>query len=458
MPVAALCLVQFIDVMGVTVVITSLPDMLVDLGASVSSGSLVATGYAMFFGGLLMLGARLGDRYGNRLTIVVSLGVFAVAAVVAALAPSVAVLTAARCLQGAAAAASVPSALKLLTTVTDPGAQRQGAIAAWSASGAMAGATGFVVGGVLTDLTGWRTVFWVYVPLAVLLAVVIARVVPGDEDADRTLPLNVVGATLFTSAVMCFVLGTTLVTEPAPRLYGVALVAVSLLLVVGFVAVDSRAFAPLLPRSVLRLPQVSHGATGGLLNTATTSGVVTLATLYLQDALGHSPLTAAAMLLPFSLAVIVGAAAAAAALRRWTERQVVALGLAVIGAADLLVIWGAPSPWGLPACVAFAGAGIGLSSVAATALGTSVEPDLRGTASGIVNTTAQLGTALGITVLIVLAAATTGAPAPAAPVPGPAWGATGVTALVGAAAFMLWNRRATARAVRHRTSAPPRTR
>jgi MFS family permease len=130
--------VQFIDVLGVTVVVTALPSMLADLRASQSSGSLIATAYAMFFGGLLMLGARLGDRYGHRRTILLSLAVFAAGAVLAAVASSIVVLAAGRCLQGAAAATSVPSALRLLTTVTAEGQPRRRAIAAWSATGAAA--------------------------------------------------------------------------------------------------------------------------------------------------------------------------------------------------------------------------------------------------------------------------------------------------------------------------------
>lgn len=159
MAVAALCLVQFMDVMGVTVVVTSLPSMLADLHVSPYYSSLIATGYAMFFGGLLMLGARLGDRYGHRRTIFASLATFAVGAAVAATATSAVSLTVGRCLQGAAAAISVPCALRLLTTVASADAARRRAIAAWSAAGAAAGASGFVVGGIVTDLTSWRYVF-----------------------------------------------------------------------------------------------------------------------------------------------------------------------------------------------------------------------------------------------------------------------------------------------------------
>src|SRR6201996_7652918 len=192
--VTALCLVQFVDVLGVTVVITALPAMLASLHASPSYSALVATGYSMFFGGLLMLGARLGDRFGHRRTILVSLCVLAAGGVVAATSSSVAALTAGRCLQGAAAAASVPSALRLLTTVTTEGAARRRAIAAWRAAGAAAGASGFVVGGIVTDLANWRFVFWAYLPIAAGLAAAIATSVPGDADDASSPALNLGGS------------------------------------------------------------------------------------------------------------------------------------------------------------------------------------------------------------------------------------------------------------------------
>src|ERR1700761_2123370 len=150
--VVSLCLVQFVDVLGVTVMVRALPAMLSDLHTSADAASLISTGYAMFFGGLLMLGARLGDRFGHRRIILTGLAIFAVAAVLGATASSVVVLTAARCLQGGAAAVSVPSALRLLTTLTSDGVQRQRAVALWSAAGAAAGASGFVIGGVVTEL------------------------------------------------------------------------------------------------------------------------------------------------------------------------------------------------------------------------------------------------------------------------------------------------------------------
>ena len=439
--VIALCLVQFVDVLGVTVVVTALPDMLASLHAPGSYASLIATGYAMFFGGLLMLGARLGDRFGHHRTILVSLLVFAVGAVVGATASSVVALIAGRCLQGAAAAGSVPSALRLLTTVTADGPARRRAIAVWSAAGAAAGASGFVVGGIVTDLASWRFVFWAYLPLAAGLATAIVWSVPRDRDADPARSLNLAGSAAFTAAVMAFVVGTTLIAQPSRRIDGGLLLAACVVLAGAFVFIDRGAAAPLLPARLLGHARLRQGAGGGLLNTATTSSVLTLVTLYLQNTLQRSPLQAAATLLPFSLAVIGGASLSAALLRRYRPQLVVTIGLTSIAVADLTLIPSAAAPLAVSACAAVAGAGIGLSSVATIGLGTDIEAYWRGSASGIINTAAQLGTAIGIPVLLLIAAATTGTPAAGTPAPAIAWAVAAAVAAAGAVFFARASRR-----------------
>ncbi len=192
MLVAVLCLVQFVDVLGVTVVVTALPAMLSDLGAPASAAVPLATGYAMFFGGLLMLGARLGDRHGHRGVLLLGLAGFAAASLVAATAVSVPVLVAARCAQGAAAALSVPTALRLLTAAAPEGAPRRRALAAWSATGAAAGIAGYLVGGLLTGALGWRSVFWMNLPLAAALLLAVRARVPG-RAGEPTTGLDVTG-------------------------------------------------------------------------------------------------------------------------------------------------------------------------------------------------------------------------------------------------------------------------
>jgi MFS family permease len=433
--VPALCLVQFVDVLGVTVVVTALPDMLAGVHARASFGGLVATGYAMFFGGLLMFGARLGDRVGPRRTILISLAVFGAGSALTAAAGSIVVLTAGRCFQGAAAAAAVPSALRLLTSVVDGDRQRARAVAAWSASGAAAGASGFVVGGVISDVTSWRVIFWALIGVAVVLGLAVARTVPPDRGQRFAGSLNVAGSVLLTGSVMAVVVGATELAEPDHRRLGALLVGVAVLGTVGLVVVDRRADAPLLPAPLLRAPPLRRGAVGGFLNTATTSSAATLVTLYLQGTLGRSPLAAAATLLPFSLAVVAASALAARILARRSPERVCAAGLAVIAVGEAALI---PVSGHVPAmavCSAVAGFGIGLSSVASTSMGTDVVEADRGAASGIINTTAQVGTAIGVAALLLVAAATSGVPADGTGAPTAGWGVAAAVAAVGAAGF-----------------------
>jgi MFS family permease len=431
--VAALCLVQFVDVMGVTVVVAALPDMLAAVGADASSGGYVATGYAMFFGGLLMFGARLGDRIGHRRTILVSLVLFTVGSIQAAVATSILVLTAARCVQGAAAACAVPSALRLLTSVTAPGPMRQRAVAAWSAAGAAAGASGFVVGGIVTDLANWRYIFWGYVLVAVALGLAIVRAVPTDGTGDPTRQFAVAASTVLTATVMAVVVGATEIAEPAGRWLGAALLVAGVVGASALRALDRRSSAPLLPAPLLRQGHLRRGAVGSFVNTATLSSVATLVTLYLQDNLGRSPLSAAAIFVPLSLAGIAGSALAAPALQRAHRETVCALGLGSIAVGDLGLILVAGHVVALSGCLALGGLGIGLSSVAATSLGTDVDEADRAAASGIINTAAQVGTAVGIAIILLIAAATTSSLD--TDTPRIAWGVAGAVAALSAVWF-----------------------
>jgi MFS family permease len=178
-----------------------------------------------------------------------------------------------------------------------------------------------------------------------------------------------------------------------------------------------------------------QGAVGSFLNTATTSSAITLTTLYLQDSKGRGPLQAGLLLLPFSLAAIAGAALASPALARWPPQRVIAAGLTAIGAFDATLIVAAESGWALPCCVVVGGAGIGLSSVAATGLATAVPAPLRGAASGVVNTAAQLGTAVGIALVLLVAGLTGQLPAAGTPPPAIAWAIACAASLAGAVSF-----------------------
>lgn len=433
--VGALCLIQFVDVMGVTVVVTALPRMLADVGATSAGGTLVATGYAMFFGGLLMFGARVGDRVGHRRTILISLGVFALGALVAATATSIVSLTAARCVQGAAAAGAVPSALTLLTLVAGDGRARARAVAAWSAAGAAAGASGFVVGGIVTQVGSWRLIFWGLLVVCVIQAAAVIALVARDPKSRDSPSLNVIGSALLTVVIMLVVVGATLLGEPAHRIAGGLLLITAVAVGGLFVFTERRSSAPLLPVAVRRDPRVRRGTAGAFLNTATTSGVATLLTLYLQGTLGRTPLAAAATLLPFSILVIAGSAAAARLLARHLNERIIAAGLGLIGIAVATLLLKPTSAVAVGSAMAVAGFGIGLSSVAATSIGTDVAKRSRATASGIVNTSAQLGTAIGIAFLLLLAAEATGIPTSTTAAPTIVWAAAATIALAAAATF-----------------------
>jgi MFS family permease len=401
-----LCLVQFVDVLGVTVVITALPSMLRDLEAPAASAGPVVTGYAMFFGGLLMLGARLGDRYGHRRVLLWGLALFGVASLLAASSTLVAALVVARCLQGAAAAMSVPSALRsLMTVASDPTASRR-ALAAWSAAGAAAGASGFIIGGVVTQWVGWRLIFLANVPMAVALIMTVRRFVPETHGEDIE-SLDVPGAVLLTGSVMAMVLGAAGIEQPSQRAVGAVILTAGVILLPVFFAAQRRAKAPLLPLEARRDRRLRIGAVAAFMNTATTSSAI-LASLYLQEVRGLDPIAAGLNLMPFSLAVVVGATVAAPALRRLTPTTVIAIGLGIIALGSATLIAVELGTWLVPSAVGVEGFGIGLSSVASTALGTKVPFDLQGTASGVLNTAAQLGTALGVAALLLIASITAG--------------------------------------------------
>jgi MFS family permease len=401
--VGVLCLIQFVDVLGVTVVVIALPSMLRDLDAPAAAAGPVVTGYAMFFGGLLMFGARLGDRYGHRRVLLCGLAVFAVGSLLGGIASSVWLLVAGRCLQGCAAAVSVPTALRLLTWVTPSPAARRRAVAAWSAAGAAAGAGGFLVGGVVTQTAGWRVIFLAGVPLAMLLAVLVLRAVPETYDERAAGHLDVAGAVLLTCSVMALVLGAAALEQPASRPVGLLALAIGVVLLPVFVRSQRRSTAPLLPARAVRDRRLRVGAATAFVNTATTSSVVTLATLQLQEAGGLSPSAAGFNLLPVSLGVVVGATGAAPAMRRFRPQTVLGIGLGGIAVGSAALIAVATGAWLVPVAVGVLGLGLGLSSVASTTLGTDVPTDLQGTASGALNTMAQLGTALGVAALLLTA-------------------------------------------------------
>lgn len=405
--VTVLCLVQFVDVLGVTSVVTAIPAILDGLGADPAAAGPLATTYAMFFGAMLILGARLGDRYGHRRILLVGIVVFGLVSIIGGTAQALPQVLIARAVQGAAAAVSAPSALRLILHATAAGPGRSRALAAWSAVGAAAGATGFLIGGLLTTVLGWPSVFWVNAPVAALLFVGVVLVVREEPEPGRAERLDVLGAVLLIAAVMPVIAGTALLEARATQPQGVGMILLGLVIagLLGWRLRRSR--SPLVPRDAFRDTNLRRGSVQSFVNTATTSSSSVLATLVLQDRLGIPALLSGLVLMAFSLAVIGGSVATGQIAPRLGPDRLAAVGAATIACGNaVLAVLGHSWPW-IAAGVAVIGLGLAAASVAATGLGTSVPAALAGSAAGIVNTGAQLGTAIGTALVILIATAST---------------------------------------------------
>ena len=258
------------------------------------------------------------------------------------------------------------------------------------------------MGGLLTDSSGWRAVFWVNIPAGLLLLIAIRLVIP-PSVTERAARVDVVGALVLIASVMALIVGASLAEDPARRVTGGILVAAGTGLGAAFAMQQRRAADPLVPRAAQASANLRTGTAVSFVNTATTSSAGVLATLAMQQQFGISAVRAGLLLLPFSLGVIAGSALYTPLLPRLTTRRLAAVGLAGIAAGDLLLALTYGSIAGIVAGVIVAGTGLGIASVAANAIGTDVDGSLQGTASGVLNTGAQLGTALGVAGLLVLA-------------------------------------------------------
>jgi MFS family permease len=403
--VTVLCLVQFVDVLGVTSVVTAIPVILNGLGADPAAAGPLATTYAMFFGAMLILGARLGDRYGHRRMLLVGIVVFGLVSIIGGTANALPQVLIARAVQGTAAAVSAPSALRLILHATTVGPDRARALAAWSAVGAAAGATGFLIGGLLTTALGWPSVFWVNAPVAALLLLGVVIVVRDQPEPSRAARLDVLGAVLLVAAVMPVIAGTALLEARATQAQGAGLILLGIAVAALLVWRLRCARSPLVPQDAFRSTNLRRGSVQSFVNTATTGSSSVLATLVLQDRLGIPAVLSGLVLMAFSLAVIGGSVATGRIATRIGQDRLAAVGAATIACGNvMLAVFGLSWP-GIAAGVAVIGLGLAAASVAATDLGTSVPDALTGSAAGIVNTGAQLGTAIGTAVVILIATA-----------------------------------------------------
>jgi MFS family permease len=371
-----LCVAQFVVVLDVTIVAIALPAIRRDLGFDPADLQWVISAYTLTFGGGLLLAGRVADLYGSRRAFRSGLLIFAMASLACALAPSAAALIAARTVQGAGAALVAPSALALLVATEPEDAARSRALAIWTAAAAGGGASGWVLGGLITSGPGWQWVFAVNVPIGLAGAALAGRLLPrGETQAGR---LDLPGALTFTLGLAALLLGLS---------RGWVLpVGGGLLLLVLFARLQRRSPDPLLPPGELRRPGLARGSLVALAITGTTSPAMFLSVLHAHTANGL-------VFAPLNVAVIAGSLASPRVPRAMPA------GLAAIAAGCGLLALHAPL---LPAFVVM-GAGLGVASVASTRAG--VGEEAQGVASGVLNTAAQVGTAIGLAVVVAPATA-----------------------------------------------------
>lgn len=399
----ALCAVQFIDVMGVTVVVSALPRMIADLDGSPAQVGLLVPVYAVDFSSLLLLAAKLGDRHGHRRVLIAGLSLFAAGSVVAATAPGMTWLIAGRAMQGVAAAISVPNALVLLTR-TASRADRDRALGIWNATGGLAGAVGLLAGGLTTSAVSWRAIFWANLVLTAILVAALLRLLERDQEHKRTSPgIDLWSVVLQVTAVAAIVAAanTSARVWAIPTALGLTAIVAAVLLVRR----ERRTPKPLVPAGLWR-PGFVAGLLGSFGVTATTSSLVVVATIHLQDADGFSPASAGLMILPFSVAVVIAAGVAGRLMPRSGPRKLLLGGLSLIlaGATAAAI---SSSTSALVAGLVLAGLGNGVGAVAAYGLGTAVRPEQQGSAAGLLNTAAQIGTATMVAATVAVATATT---------------------------------------------------
>jgi len=408
---ALLCVAQFVDVLDVNAVIVALHSIREDLGFSRAGLQWVVSAYVLFFAGFLLLSGRVADLWGRRRTFVAGLVLFTAASLCCGLSISPEMLVASRAVQGLGAAITAPAALSIITTIFEEGPERDRAVAAWTAVAAGGGAAGLLLGGLITDSLGWEWIFFVNVPVGVVGISLSYVLLPESRDASASRRLDLLGAGTVTAGLVFLVLGLTRIEEaglgsPAT----LATLGLAVALFGAFVFVERRVADPLVPLGLLRLRGLVGAALVAFALTAATAPVSVLVTLYLQNTLGYSASFAGLAGLPFSLCVIAGSVLGGRISGRSGGRATMSLGLAVV-AASALVTAGITAEGGVGyvlAGMALSGLGLGCASVASTARGTSaVEEGDRGLASGFMNTSAQVGTALGLATLISLASTRT---------------------------------------------------
>jgi EmrB/QacA subfamily drug resistance transporter len=396
------CLAQFMVVLDIAIVNVALPSIKVDLDMRQSALQWVVVAYGLLLGGFLLLGGRLGDLLGRRRILLAGLIIFSGASLLAGLAESASLLIAARGLQGFGAALIAPTALSILAVTFSEGRERNWALGIFGAVGGSSASVGVIASGLLTDGPGWRWIFFINVPVGLLLIGLALRFLPADRGAAEARGFDFLGASAVTGGLLLLVYGLNRGVDvgwTSPTT--VAVFAGALVLLVTFLRIESRSRSPLVPRAVLRNRTMVAADVAAFLLFGAFFSFIFLATLLMQQLLLYSPTRTGVAWLATSVTAFLAAGLAGARLvTRFGVRRLVIVGMSAL---VLGLLWLTRVPPGggyladlLPAFLLL-GIGIGLAapSVQIGAL-SGVAGRTVGLASGLVETMREIGGAVGI--------------------------------------------------------------
>jgi EmrB/QacA subfamily drug resistance transporter len=403
-----LLVAQLMVILDITAVNIALPHIATDLRLSGSNISWTITSYSLIFGSLLLFGGRAADLLGRRRMFLTGLGVFTVASFFSAMAGSAATLFAARAGQGLGAAILSPAALSIVTTTFRDGAERNKALGAWGAVAGSAGAAGVLLGGILTDGLGWEWVLWVNVPVSLIALAFTPGLIPESRSESATRHFDAAGAVSITAGLSLLAYAFL---DASNAGWGstkiVSLLAASVALIGAFVAIELRSKAPLVPFRIFRLRTLTGANVVGLLLGASLFSMFFFISLYMQQVLGYSPIHAGLSYLPLALTIIVAAGIGGQLVTRFGFKPILAAGMAFVAVG---LLWFSQVSVGggfltdilAPSLLAAIGLGFGFvtSTIAAVS---GVEEREQGLASGLINTSQQIGGALGLAVLSTIA-------------------------------------------------------
>jgi EmrB/QacA subfamily drug resistance transporter len=404
------CLGQFMVVLDISVVNVALPSIQRDLHFSDTGLQWVVNAYTLAFAGFLLLGGRAGDLYGRRRMFIFGLALFSAASLAGGLAQDKTMLVAARAIQGLGGAVLAPATLTILTTSFAAGRDRARALGVWSAMAAAGGASGAILGGVLTDTLSWRWILFINVPIGVV-ALVAARAVLVESVAEgaRSHRLDWAGSVTVTGGLVALVYGIVETESHGwTSVQTLGPVVLAAVLLAAFVVIETRvAETPLMPFGLFRIRSVTGANVVILFIGAAMFSMWYFLSLYMQYVLGYSPLTAGLAFVPQTVLIVIGAQVAARLVPRIGPRPLLVVGglVSAAGLAWLTQI----SPHGtyvgdllFPGMLVTLGLGLSFMPVTMAAT-TGVEPRDAGLASGLVNTTRQIGGSVGLAALATLA-------------------------------------------------------